>query len=53
MTETQQTTCPLCDEPFQEGQVVISFRIWPDAEQLGHVDCIMEAIALDEDDDDE
>ncbi len=53
MSDQPQTTCALCEEPFQEGEVVVTFRVWPDGEKPGHLDCLLEAASGDIDEDDD
>jgi hypothetical protein len=52
MSASGQTTCPICDEAFEEGDIVIAFRQWPQADTLGHAGCVA-AISLGDDEDDE
>ena len=52
MTGNDQTTCPICEELFQEGDFLVSYREWPGEQQLGHFGCIA-AISLEDEADDE
>ncbi|HEX3665284.1 MAG TPA: hypothetical protein VHU23_08635 [Rhizomicrobium sp.] len=47
------TTCAICNEEFQDGEIVTSFRHWPGEEQQGHIDCLISLIADDEEDDED
>ncbi|HTT85465.1 MAG TPA: hypothetical protein VMF67_18455 [Rhizomicrobium sp.] len=52
MSEHGQTACPICEEEFEEGDIVIAYRPWPQDEVLGHAGCVA-AISLDEEPDEE
>ncbi len=52
MSATGQTTCPICTEDFEDGEIVIAFRTWPQNEVLGHAGCVA-SISEYEDDDEE
>ena len=50
----EQTACQICDELFEEGDLVLSYREWPGAERLGHVGCVASiSMDMEEDEDDE
>jgi|HubBroStandDraft_2_1064218.scaffolds.fasta_scaffold694072_1 hypothetical protein len=52
MAENAQTACQICDEPFEEGDLVLAYREWPGEERLGHVGCVA-SISMDVDDEDD
>jgi hypothetical protein len=52
MAENAQTACQICDEAFEEGDLVLTYREWPGAERLGHFGCVA-SISMDVDDEDD
>ena len=32
--------CPICTQPFNQGEVVVQFQRWPDEPLLGHADWV-------------
>jgi hypothetical protein len=52
MSQAGQTTCPICEEDFEEGDIVISYRAWPHDDVLGHAGCVT-AISLEEEPDED
>jgi hypothetical protein len=53
MSDNTQNSCAICTEAFQEGEIVTSFRVWPDQERLGHIDCIISLLSDEEEDDED
>ncbi len=41
MAAIGQVACMVCGEPFQRGDVVVTFRIWPEEERVGHAACVV------------
>jgi len=41
MSQSEQLVCSICGEPFQNDDVVVKYRSWPEAEKLCHVACAM------------
>ena len=38
----QQDICPICVKPFEDGDVVVQYRVWGDGTQrLSHMRCVM------------
>jgi hypothetical protein len=33
--------CSLCGEAFQRGDVIVTFCVWPQGEQVGHAACVV------------
>jgi hypothetical protein len=56
MSTADQTSCAICEEKFEDDDIVIAYRIWPQSELLGHMGCVasisLEEVEDDEDDDD-
>jgi len=36
-----QMACSVCGEPFQRGDVIVTFRVWPEQERVGHAACVV------------
>ncbi|HEY1613263.1 MAG TPA: hypothetical protein VGF97_06170 [Rhizomicrobium sp.] len=53
MSEDQQNECELCEEAFEQGNIVVSFRIWPGEDKLAHLDCVLQTTVADDDFEDE
>ncbi|HEX3663826.1 MAG TPA: hypothetical protein VHU23_01145 [Rhizomicrobium sp.] len=53
MSAVIHTTCPICTEDFEEGDIVITFRSWPQSELLGHAGCVASISMYDEEEDEE
>jgi len=49
MAANAETVCQICDEPFEAGDLVFTYREWPGEERLGHVACVA-SISMDVDD---
>ena len=32
--------CPICTQPFNQGEAVVQFQRWPDEPLRGHADCV-------------
>ena len=41
MPVSGQTVCTVCGEPFQKGDVIVTFRVWPEEERMGHAACVV------------
>jgi hypothetical protein len=48
----EQNSCAICGEEFQDGEIVTSYRQWPGEAQQGHIDCLLNILSEEEDDDD-
>ena len=47
MSSIGQMMCSVCGEPFQKGNVVVTFRVWPNEEKVGHAACVI-SLSIDE-----
>jgi hypothetical protein len=46
--------CSICGEPFQRGDVIVAFRVWPSEERVGHTACVVSlSIENNQDEDDD
>jgi hypothetical protein len=46
------TSCAICGDEFQDGEIVIAFRQHPGEQQQGHIDCLISLVAEDDEEDD-
>jgi hypothetical protein len=53
MSAAGQMICPICGEHFQMDDIVLTYRIWPGHEQVGHADCIVSLCVESQSEEDE
>jgi hypothetical protein len=53
MSSIGQMMCSVCGEPFEKGDVIVTFRVWPEHERVGHAACVVSLSIEDSDEEDE
>ena len=49
---SERNICAICNEAFQDGEIVTPFRQWPGDEQQSHIDCLISLLSDEEGDED-